>query len=117
MKVYGSFLIGLYHKEEFLDNVLINPSLDHLPFEPGKELRISNFSVSSDRCPPLVVLHMIAKEGVLFKLEPANRAIQTQKLELMHNMCLTESKVWFFSRVVQRVRKKENYTNIYQSLK
>ena len=96
MKVYSSFLVGLYHKEEFLDNVLINPSLDHLPFEPGKELRISNFSVSSDRCPPLVVLHMIAKEGVLFKLEPANRSIQTQKLELMHNMCLTESKVWFF---------------------
>ncbi|XP_072987720.1 RNA polymerase II C-terminal domain phosphatase-like 1 [Typha latifolia] len=57
-----------------------------------REIRISNFSPPSDRCPPLAVLHSIAARGVLFKMESKLSLSDESPLLALHAACLRENK-------------------------
>ncbi|CAL0309356.1 unnamed protein product [Lupinus luteus] len=57
-----------------------------------KEIRITNFSKQSERCPPLAVLHTITSScGVCFKME--SKLTQQQDLLFhLHSTCIRENK-------------------------
>ncbi|KAF9683551.1 hypothetical protein SADUNF_Sadunf04G0025500 [Salix dunnii] len=64
-----------------------------------KEIRISHFSQTSERCPPLAVLHTITSEGVCFKMEESTSSTtkisssqQESPLHLLHSSCIQENK-------------------------
>ncbi|XP_049381587.1 RNA polymerase II C-terminal domain phosphatase-like 1 [Solanum stenotomum] len=58
-----------------------------------KVIRISHYSPSSERCPPLAVLHTVTT-GLSFKLEPTKSKPLTQDspLTLLHSTCLRDNK-------------------------
>ncbi|KAF5177231.1 Rna polymerase ii c-terminal domain phosphatase-like [Thalictrum thalictroides] len=56
----------------------------------SKEIRISHFSISSERCSPLSVLHTISPFGLSFKLE--STMTMSQPLCSLHSTCLRENK-------------------------
>lgn len=58
-----------------------------------KLIRISHYSPSSERCPPLAVLHTVTT-GLSFKLEPTKSKPLTQDspLTLLHSTCLRDNK-------------------------
>lgn len=60
-----------------------------------KLIRISHYSPSSERCPPLAVLHTVTT-GLSFKLEPTKSKPLTQDspLTLLHSTCLRDNKVY-----------------------
>jgi len=64
-----------------------------------KEIRISHFSQTSERCPPLAVLHTITSIGVCFKMEESTSSSTTKisqqesSLHLLHSSCIQENKV------------------------
>ncbi|EHA8589795.1 RNA polymerase II C-terminal domain phosphatase-like 1 [Cocos nucifera] len=63
--------------------------------KPGawvREIRISHFSPSSERCPPLAVLHTIASGGVSFKMESKSPPSDESPLCSLHAACLRENK-------------------------
>lgn len=62
------------------------------------EIRISEYSQPSERCPPLAVLHTITSSssetgGLLFKLELKDKSQQNSPLSNLHATCLRENKV------------------------
>ncbi|KAL9392532.1 hypothetical protein Peur_016452 [Populus x canadensis] len=63
-----------------------------------KEIRISHFSQTSERCPPLAVLHTITSVGVCFKMEESTSSSTTKisqqesPLHLLHSSCIQENK-------------------------
>ncbi|KAL9355516.1 hypothetical protein Peur_053486 [Populus x canadensis] len=63
-----------------------------------KEIRISHFSQTSERCPPLAVLHTITSIGVCFKMEESTSSSTTKisqqesSLHLLHSSCIQENK-------------------------
>ncbi|KAJ6364168.1 hypothetical protein OIU76_029164 [Salix suchowensis] len=64
-----------------------------------KEIRISHFSQTSERCPPLAVLHTITSVGVCFKMEESTSSTtkisssqQESPLHLLHSSCIQENK-------------------------
>ncbi|KAI9395850.1 hypothetical protein POPTR_004G040000v4 [Populus trichocarpa] len=63
-----------------------------------KEIRISHFSQTSERCPPLAVLHTITSIGVCFKMEESTSSSTTKisqqesPLHLLHSSCIQENK-------------------------
>ncbi|KAF5728664.1 C-terminal domain phosphatase-like 1 isoform 1 [Tripterygium wilfordii] len=58
----------------------------------GREIRISQFSQASERCPPLAVLHTITSSGVCFKMESKNSFSTDSLLHLLHSSCIRENK-------------------------
>lgn len=91
----GLFIVHLHHANKFIGNVAIAPQSNRLPFKSGDDLRISSFSVASDRCFPLVTLHATANEGVLFKmelLESSTVSAESRELDMVHSTCLKELK-------------------------
>ncbi|CAN1149810.1 RNA polymerase II C-terminal domain phosphatase-like 1 [Linum perenne] len=58
----------------------------------GKEIRITNFSPTSERCPPLAVLHTISSTGILFKMQPRNPLTQQTPLHFLHNTLIQDNK-------------------------
>ena len=83
----------LHNDDKFICDVSISPQSNQIPFVSGEDLRISSFSIASDRCSPLVVLHTIASEGVSFKLEPLENYNGLNEFALIHSACLKELKV------------------------
>lgn len=85
-KVYqGEVVLGeveIYPVKENKDNKNLHVLL--------KEIRISQFSQSSERCPPLAVLHTITSSGVSFKME--SKTLQ-DPLFHFHSSCVRENKV------------------------
>ncbi|XP_062013201.1 RNA polymerase II C-terminal domain phosphatase-like 1 [Rosa rugosa] len=88
----------VYKGEELLGEVEVYPEelnnkkiLDEL-----KDIRISHFSQSSERCPPVAVLHTISSNGVCFKMESkssSSSSVQdTSPLFLLHSSCIMENK-------------------------
>ncbi|XP_060195707.1 RNA polymerase II C-terminal domain phosphatase-like 1 [Lycium barbarum] len=63
-----------------------------------KVIRISHYSQSSERCPPLAVLHTITTgngNGISFKLEPTKTLLNqdsSSPLFLLHSTCLRDNK-------------------------
>lgn len=60
----------VYKGEELLGEVEVYPEeLNNKKiWDELKEIRISHFSQSSERCPPVAVLHTISSNGVYFKM-------------------------------------------------
>jgi RNA polymerase II C-terminal domain phosphatase-like 1/2 len=92
----AGFKIRLHNGDDLVGDMNIYPQRN-LPFKGGDDLRISSFSTASDRCPPLVVLHTIASEGMSFKLKPLDDCDDSSEFAIMHSACLRELKVRNFS--------------------
>ncbi|KAH7441695.1 hypothetical protein KP509_03G049400 [Ceratopteris richardii] len=91
----GLFIVHLHHDNKPIGDVAIEPLGKRLPFKPGDDVRISSFSAASDRCFPLVILHAITNEGVLFKMESvdsSNVPGESTELGTVHLSCLRELK-------------------------
>lgn len=84
----------VYEGNTRLGEVEIHPKNAKIDMS-NKEIRISHFSPSSERCPPLAVLHTIAACGVCFKMESKSKlqSEQSSALLSLHRACLEEYKV------------------------
>ncbi|KAK7327914.1 hypothetical protein VNO77_22007 [Canavalia gladiata] len=81
----------LLHREMVLGEVEIYP--EENKNIDLKEIRISHFSQSSERCLPLAVLHTITTDGLCFKMESKNLQTQQQDaLSHLHSSCIRENK-------------------------
>ncbi|CAL0312048.1 unnamed protein product [Lupinus luteus] len=78
----------VYQGDVVLGSVVIHPEekIIHL-----KEIRISHFSQSSERCPPLAVLHTVTSTSVCFKME-SKTTQQQDGLFHLHSLCIRENK-------------------------
>lgn len=89
----------VYKGEELLGEVEIYPEENENKnknknlVDELKEIRISYFSQSSERCPPVAVLHTISSHGVCFKMESKTSQSQDTPLFLLHSSCVMENKV------------------------
>lgn len=66
-----------------------------------EEIRIDYLSESSERCPPLAVLHTIASSGICFKMESKsspqpedNNSSSPSLLHDLHTICIRDNKVF-----------------------
>lgn len=93
-------MVNVYEGERMLGEVeLYTDHLTGVVWE--REIRISHYSPSSERCPPLAVLHTISSSspsstltGLCFKLELKDESQpQNSLLYLLHSTCLRENKV------------------------
>lgn len=77
---------AVYHKNSFIGEVDVyyKNSTNRI-----RDIRISHFSQSSERCCPLAILHTIANDGVCFKLESK---LPSQELFACYSTCLRENK-------------------------
>ncbi|XP_073101362.1 RNA polymerase II C-terminal domain phosphatase-like 1 isoform X2 [Elaeis guineensis] len=85
------FKSAVYHGNSLIGEAEIFPQNSN----PGawvREIRISHFSPSSERCPPLAVLHTIASGGVSFKMESKSAPSDESPLCSLHAACLRENK-------------------------
>ncbi|CAL9015431.1 unnamed protein product [Prunus brigantina] len=88
----------VYKGEELLGEVEIYPEENENKnknknlVDELKEIRISYFSQSSERCPPVAVLHTISSHGVCFKMESKTSQSQDTPLFLLHSSCVMENK-------------------------
>ncbi|XP_004293503.1 PREDICTED: RNA polymerase II C-terminal domain phosphatase-like 1 isoform X1 [Fragaria vesca subsp. vesca] len=87
----------VYKGEELLGEVEVYPEeLNNKKiWDELKEIRISHFSQSSERCPPVAVLHTISSNGVCFKMESKSSSSSSQdtsRLFLLHSSCIMENK-------------------------
>ncbi|XP_030969184.1 RNA polymerase II C-terminal domain phosphatase-like 1 [Quercus lobata] len=80
----------LYQGEELLGEVEIYP--EEKEKIEVKEIRISQFSQASERCPPLAVLHTITATGISFKMESKSSLSQDSPLFDLHSSCFKEHK-------------------------
>ncbi|OIW10434.1 hypothetical protein TanjilG_24994 [Lupinus angustifolius] len=78
----------VYQGNVVLGSVVIHPEekIIHL-----KEIRINHFSQSSERCPPLAVLHTVTSASVCFKME-SKITQQQDGLFHLHSLCIRENK-------------------------
>ena len=89
----------VYQGEELLGEVEIYPEEKEKEKKKMmievKEIRINQFTQSSERCPPLAVLHTITCSGICFKMESKSSLSQQEDspLFLLHSSCFTENKV------------------------
>ncbi|XP_038978339.1 RNA polymerase II C-terminal domain phosphatase-like 1 isoform X2 [Phoenix dactylifera] len=85
------FESAVYHGNSLIGEAEISPQNSN----PGawlREIRISHFSLPSERCPPLAVLHTIASAGVSFKMESKSPPSDESQLCSLHAACLKEQK-------------------------
>lgn len=96
--------MNVYEGERILGEVeLYTDHLNGVVWE--REIRISHYSPSSERCPPLAVLHTISSSspsstltGLCFKLELKDESQpQNSLLCLLHSTCLRENKTAIMS--------------------
>lgn len=87
-KMYKSVV---YQGDVVLGEVDIYPEDNNKNFNV-KEIRISHFSQSSERCPPLAVLHSVTSCGVCFKME--SKTQQQDQLFHLHSLCIRDNKVY-----------------------
>ncbi|KAM7262854.1 hypothetical protein ACFE04_000537 [Oxalis oulophora] len=89
----------VYQGEELLGEVEIYPQPQeeegevHIHESLKKEIRITHFSQSSERCPPLSVLYTItsnnnSSNGFCFKMELSS----SQQAKLLHSSCIRDNK-------------------------
>ena len=87
----------VYKGEELLGEVEVYPEeLNNKKIwdDELKEIRISHYSQSSERCPPVAVLHTISSNGVCFKMEESKSSSHDPSpLFLLHSSCIMENKV------------------------
>ncbi|PKA55996.1 RNA polymerase II C-terminal domain phosphatase-like 1 [Apostasia shenzhenica] len=81
----------VYHGNSFVGEVEIHPNNPNQG-SWTREIRISDFSPPSDRCPPLAVLHTIAKPGVCFRMESKPSSPDDSPLFSVYSACLRENK-------------------------
>lgn len=100
VKIMVAVVVNVYEGERMLGEVeLYTDHLNGVVWE--REIRISHYSPSSERCPPLAVLHTISSSspssiltGLCFKLELKDESQpQNSLLYLLHSTCLRENKV------------------------
>ncbi|KAB2079246.1 hypothetical protein ES319_A06G219300v1 [Gossypium barbadense] len=95
MSMYKSIV---YQREEVLGYVEIYPQQQQqLKEEEMKEIRIEYLTQSSERCPPLAVLHTITCNGICFKMEPPKDSSYSAsedmpRLHLLHSECIRNNK-------------------------
>ncbi|MBA0778862.1 hypothetical protein Gotri_006677, partial [Gossypium trilobum] len=95
MSMYKSIV---YQREEVLGYVEIYPrQQQQLKEEEMKEIRIEYLTQSSERCPPLAVLHTITCNGICFKMEPSKDSSYSAsedmpRLHLLHSECIRNNK-------------------------
>ncbi|CAN0852972.1 RNA polymerase II C-terminal domain phosphatase-like 1 [Linum grandiflorum] len=79
----NSFNLRNNRKRVIIDETLVS----------GKEIRITDFSPPSERCPPLAVLHTISSTGILFKMQPRNPlTLQSTPLHFLHSTLIQDNK-------------------------
>ncbi|XP_071724386.1 LOW QUALITY PROTEIN: RNA polymerase II C-terminal domain phosphatase-like 1 [Rutidosis leptorrhynchoides] len=86
---------AVYQGEELLGQVVIYPQLLHNNVDEllKKDIRITQFSQSSERCPPIAVLHTISSNGICFKLESQSQQQQDNSLlNQLHSSCIRDNK-------------------------
>lgn len=86
--------VVVYHGNTLLGEADVYPQNERFEAMEAckKEIRITRFSPSSERCPPLAVLHTISSCGVCFKMESKSQS-QDSPLFYLYNTCLRENKV------------------------
>ncbi|KAL1201800.1 RNA polymerase II C-terminal domain phosphatase-like 1 [Cardamine amara subsp. amara] len=107
--MYSNNRVGVFHEDRRIGEMEICPSRelqqqqedDVMKQRKKKQrevmekakmgIRISHFSQSSDRCPPLAVLTTISSFGLCFKLEASSSPAQ-ESLSLFYSSCLRETK-------------------------
>nr|DAD22946.1 TPA_asm: hypothetical protein HUJ06_024409 [Nelumbo nucifera] len=80
----------IYQGNSLLGEVEIYPQNQKIDMT-NKEIRISHFSLPSERCPPLAVLHTIAPSGVCLKVKSKSESGDSPLFSL-HSSCLRENK-------------------------
>ncbi|KFK28749.1 hypothetical protein AALP_AA7G041800 [Arabis alpina] len=55
-------------------------------------IRISHFSQSSERCPPLAVVTTVSSSGLCFKLEASSSSSVQEQLGFLYSSCLRDNK-------------------------
>lgn len=99
--MYKSFV---YREDEFLGEVEVYPQQQNINGDDPdrytnnkyklEKIRIAYFSQSSERCPPLAVLHTVSSGGICFKMESTSTAqSQDSPLSLLHSTCIRDNKV------------------------
>ncbi|PIN07645.1 Phosphoprotein phosphatase [Handroanthus impetiginosus] len=88
--MYGR-LVVVYEGERVLGEAELRQQDGVVWREEIKEIRISHFSLPSERCPPLAVLHTINSTGICCKLESIGKNLDSP-LSLLHATCLRENK-------------------------
>jgi hypothetical protein len=86
-------VVRLHKDNTFMCNASITQQSNHMPFVSGENLKISSFSITSDRCSPLVVLRTITSNDMVFKIEPLDSSPELNEVEVVHSACLKELKV------------------------
>uniref|UniRef100_A0A0D6R5Q7 protein-serine/threonine phosphatase n=1 Tax=Araucaria cunninghamii TaxID=56994 RepID=A0A0D6R5Q7_ARACU len=91
-----SFNSTLFHGDICLGEVNILPQYEDLNLVDAVKdvIRISHLSPSSERCPPLAVLHTITSGGVFVKMELKEPQLQSDQspLKQLYTTCLREAK-------------------------
>ncbi|XP_020084692.1 RNA polymerase II C-terminal domain phosphatase-like 1 isoform X3 [Ananas comosus] len=81
----------VYHGNSLIGEVEIYPQNSN-SVSWIKEIRISHFSLPSERCPPLAVLYTIASGNLRFKMESKPSPSDDSPLFQLHTACLRENK-------------------------
>ena len=93
-QTYDPVLTHLFNKTEHIGEMVLSPlELQWASTFGNKDLRVTSFSPSSERCLPLLVLHTIGR--AIFKLAPSDNQLTTdpRPLTALHMSCLHENKV------------------------
>ncbi|KAL3519721.1 hypothetical protein ACH5RR_017870 [Cinchona calisaya] len=100
--VAAAAVVNLIEGERVLGEVEVyNSNEDQNDVVWGSEIRISEYSQPSERCPPLAVLHTVTSSssaagggggGLCFKLELKDKFQQNSPVSILHANCLRENK-------------------------
>ncbi|KAH6829050.1 C-terminal domain phosphatase-like 1 [Perilla frutescens var. hirtella] len=86
-------MVLMYEGVRMLGEAELQPQEGIVWAQELKEIRISHYSASSERCPPLAVLHTINSAGICFKLKSTiNVKNQESPLSALHASCLRDNK-------------------------
>ncbi|KAJ8467876.1 hypothetical protein OPV22_030428 [Ensete ventricosum] len=86
----------MFNSSVYYENSLIG-EVEVYPRNPNagswlREIRISHLSPSSERCPPLAILHTVASGGVRFKMESKSPLSKDSPMSSLHATLFSENK-------------------------
>ncbi|RWW87557.1 hypothetical protein BHE74_00003609 [Ensete ventricosum] len=87
----------MFNSSVYYENSLIG-EVEVYPRNPNagswlREIRISHLSPSSERCPPLAILHTVASGGVRFKMESKSPLSKDSPMSSLHATLFSENKI------------------------
>ncbi|CAL9146519.1 unnamed protein product [Musa hybrid cultivar] len=86
----------MFNSAVYYENSLVG-EVEVYPQNPNtgswlREIRISHLSPSSERCPPLAILHTVASGGVRFKMESKSPLSKDSPMSSLHATLFSENK-------------------------